>query len=471
VSPTANTTKFFDCYKGVELPRLPLPPSPPPPTTPKGYVLFASANAYAGHGGNPIDDQPASVHSVDECATRCNADDRCGCVTYQVASSTNQVQCWKREQCVAYQFESSPGYDVLVNLQRTPMNLPTPPAKDAIALGFTIEAEGFGCVVEAETIEEARHARPAAAAAVSTPKGVEARAANGSLSDFLAEMAAMTRTPLAAYAKAWTYLPQVMVDLGKTVTPTEPPEGMVYVPKAMFSYECRGIEIEGDDEHGVDVQMPWEARPQRNHAKNMTVGPFYMDRAPVTNVRYFAYLGATGYAPSDRRFWLAQWNGSASPPAHLEAMPVTYVSLQEARLFCSWAGGRLPHTWEWQYAAQGTDGRLYPWGSDKNKEGALPTFNTGQKCPGPEKVGVHSPAGDSPFGLQDMVGNVWQYTDEFYDEHTRAVLLRGGSNYRPSGSTWYFPNQPELNTHNKYFLMSDSYERAGTIGFRCLADA
>ena len=70
-----------------------------------------------------------------------------------------------------------------------------------------------------------------------------------------------------------------------------------------------------------------------------------------------------------------------------------------------------------------------------------------------------------------MVGTVWQYTDEFYDEHTRFVILRGGSNYRPSGSNWYFPNQPELNTHNKYFLMSASYERAGTIGVRCVVDA
>ena len=69
-----------------------------------------------------------------------------------------------------------------------------------------------------------------------------------------------------------------------------------------------------------------------------------------------------------------------------------------------------------------------------------------------------------------MVGSVWQYTDEFRDDHTRAVILRGGSNYRPSGSKWYFPNAPELDVHNKYFLFDDAYERAGTIGFRCVVD-
>ena len=63
-----------------------------------------------------------------------------------------------------------------------------------------------------------------------------------------------------------------------------------------------------------------------------------------------------------------------------------------------------------------------------------------------------------------------QYTDEFQDNHTRYVIVRGGSNYRPTGSSWYFPNQMELNTHNKYFIMDDRYERAGTVGFRCVVD-
>jgi len=79
--------------------------------------------------------------------------------------------------------------------------------------------------------------------------------------------------------------------------------------------------------------------------------------------------------------------------------------------------------------------------------------------------------GDSPFGVSDLVGNVWQYTDEFQDDHNRYVILRGGSNYYPNGSTWYFPQAKELNKHNKYFLFADSYERAGTVGFRCVVDA
>lgn len=67
---------------------------------------------------------------------------------------------------------------------------------------------------------------------------------------------------------------------------------------------------------------------------------------------------------------------------------------------------------------------------------------------GPDDVNAH-PTGASPFGVEDLVGNVWQYTDEFQDAHTRAVVLRGGSYYRPTGSKWYFPQAQQLNNHNK----------------------
>jgi iron(II)-dependent oxidoreductase len=73
--------------------------------------------------------------------------------------------------------------------------------------------------------------------------------------------------------------------------------------------------------------------------------------------------------------------------------------------------------------------------------------------------------------VADLVGNVWQYTDIFEDTHTRAAVVRGSSNYYPDGSKWYFPPALELNKHNKYFLMDESYERAGTIGFRCVREA
>jgi len=220
-----------------------------------------------------------------------------------------------------------------------------------------------------------------------------------------------------------------------------------------------------------DVQFPWEPQPTKYHRRQMAISPFFIDKHLVSVCDYSDYLRRSGYKPKDTYNWLKNWNHSTSPPTPPTGKPpVTYISLKEARTYCAFHGKRLPHDWEWQYAAQGHDRRLYPWGNADNSS-MRPNVVTGGTLPqNGEDIGQY-PQAASPFGVEDLVGHVWQFTDEFSDIHTRSVLLRGGSYYKPNASLWYFPDASHLNTHGKYFLMSDSYERAGTLGFRCAASS
>ncbi len=222
---------------------------------------------------------------------------------------------------------------------------------------------------------------------------------------------------------------------------------MVPVPAGPFDFQVAGIEIEGDNWIGLDVQYPWEDAPRRGHHRLLDIKAFSIDKYPVTNAEFKKFLDASHYHPRDDHNFLKDWQNGEFPNAWANK-PVTWVSLEDARAYAAWAGKRLPHEWEWQYAAQGADGRLYPWGNSWNAA-AVPDPAKGRDLPGPADVDAH-PAGASPFGVMDMTGNVWQWTDEFVDDHTRAAILRGGSYYQPQGSMWYFPQAYKLNEHGKY---------------------
>jgi formylglycine-generating enzyme required for sulfatase activity len=200
----------------------------------------------------------------------------------------------------------------------------------------------------------------------------------------------------------------------------------------------------------------------------MQIDSFYIDKFPVTNAQFHAFLDASHYHPADDHNFLRDWK-DGNYPAGWDNKPVTWISLEDARAYAKWAGKRLPHEWEWQYAAQGIDGRVYPWGNDW-RNSCAPQQEHGHDLRGPTNVDAF-PCGASPFGVMDLTGDVWQWTDEFQDEHTRAAILRGGGYYRPSGSRWYFPSAYRLDEHGKYLLIAPSKDRAGTLGFRCVKDA
>jgi gamma-glutamyl hercynylcysteine S-oxide synthase len=243
---------------------------------------------------------------------------------------------------------------------------------------------------------------------------------------------------------------------------------MVHIPGGEFFFVVAGIEIEGTNDEGVDVQYPWEDSPRRFHKHLMHVDAFDIDKYPVTNKEFKAFIDATHYHPEDDLNFLKDWQGG-SYPAGWENKPVTWVSLEDARAYAAWAGKRLPHEWEWQYSLQGADQRKYPWGNVWRPD-AVPPPDQGRTMRGPDDVNAH-PAGATSAGVMDMVGNIWQWTDEYVDEHTRSAILRGGSYYRPQGSKWYFPQAYRSDQHGKLLLMAPSIDRAGTVGFRCVTDS
>tara|TARA_R110000772_G_scaffold110305_9_gene213874 strand:+ start:926 stop:3091 length:2166 start_codon:yes stop_codon:yes gene_type:complete len=317
-------------------------------------------------------------------------------------------------------------------------------SNDKAILRFDMEPNGYGAVLalkEGENIE--------------------------GLTAFLQKMNELAATPLQQYSGTWKALPQKMVAIAPTMTKAEAPEGMVAIPAGSFDFKVGGIEIEGFMWAGLDFQYPWENLPRRAHNHHMDITRFFIDQYPVTNADYYKFVTATDYSPQDDFNFLKDWV-DGKPKKGWENKPVTWVSIEDARAYASWANKRLPNEWEWQYAAQGTDGRLFPWGNSWDVK-AVPAINHQRDLRAPANVDEH-PIGASPFGVMDMVGNVWQWTNEFVDEHTRAAALRGGSSYHPATSHWYFPQAYQLDQHGKYLLMAPCKDRSGMLGFRCVVD-
>jgi len=151
-----------------------------------------------------------------------------------------------------------------------------------------------------------------------------------------------------------------------------------------------------------------------DNKKTRETGAYRISRTPVTNAEYARFVAATGHKPP------SHWKGQ-TPPDELLDHPVVNVTWHDAVAYAEWVGARLPTEEEWEKAARGTDGRVYPWG-DAFDPDRCNTYESdiGSTTP----VGQYSPGGDSPYGCADMAGNVWEWTSSEWDEHR---VVRGGS--------------------------------------------
>lgn len=185
-----------------------------------------------------------------------------------------------------------------------------------------------------------------------------------------------------------------------------------------------------------------QGRPDEWPQRSIYLDAFEIDQVEVTNERYMRFVKATGHRPPPNPFG----TGPLQSIKGLEQLPVVQTTWYDAKAYCNWAQKRLPTEAEWEKAARGTDGRLYPWGNDP---------------PTPQRANfdrewddqrtLHAvgslPEGDSPYGVKDMAGNAREWVADWYDadyySHAPARNPQGPENKGVvrsiRGGSWHSP--------------------------------
>lgn len=188
---------------------------------------------------------------------------------------------------------------------------------------------------------------------------------------------------------------------------------------------------------------------------------YYMDTTEVTNLAYKKFCEAKGRALP---------KGLAEAPVD---HPVVNVTLLDAKDFCAWAGKRLPLPLEWEKAARGADGRLYPWGDQADASKANVADNTA--LGGKSLVAVDAlPGGASPSGMVNMAGNAWEWVDEAKQPSPQALESFAKILNPPPTATepWYMAkggsfDRPLAFSVAYEFITLPARYAEGNIGFRC----
>ncbi|MCX6250003.1 MAG: SUMF1/EgtB/PvdO family nonheme iron enzyme [Bacteroidetes bacterium] len=251
-------------------------------------------------------------------------------------------------------------------------------------------------------------------------------------------------------------IPKLISKVKRTTPLTTLPDDMVEIREGFFRYYTKR------DSKSLE---PFIAFPDHSDTVTVHMDRFYMDKYPITNRQFLVFLKKAKYSPSDTTNFLKHWVGGRIPDGEND-YPVVYVSLEDARQYALWARKRLPTEIEWQYAAQGIDMRKYPWGNYMDSTRCNYHLN--------HSTSVFAyPRGASPFGVEDMVGNVWQMTNDMYDIGCYYYnIIRGGSYYYPTASIWYITGGPLPADHPEMLLLlAPGLDRNGTVGFRLMKDA
>jgi formylglycine-generating enzyme required for sulfatase activity len=223
--------------------------------------------------------------------------------------------------------------------------------------------------------------------------------------------------------------------------PPTPPLGMAYVPGGEFTMGSAGGDIYEQPPHKV------------------TVKPFFIDLYEVTREEYARFVKEKGRAPPPN------WQGGQYPQGTAR-QPVTGVTWDDAVAYATWAGKRLPTEEEWEFAARGSDSRLYPWG----KEWQAGIANAGgSSSSGLVNVGTFK--GMPPFGIHDMIGNAWEWTASDLKAYPGGHLpfVPKGDLKVVRGGSWKEGPKEATATYRGHLPARNSKDYSAT-GFRCAQD-
>lgn len=226
-------------------------------------------------------------------------------------------------------------------------------------------------------------------------------------------------------------------------------DGMVRVPGATYAMGSS------------DPRSPSNERPR--HV--VTVAPFWIDRTEVTVQAYRDCVGGHACAPPNKA------STSCTYDAGDPRLPVSCVRWQDAEAFCRAAGKRLPREAEWELAGRGPGGRKYPWLGPSTGcflAATLVGELTARSCTKrPSPVGAH-PGGATPSGIQDLAGNVEEWTADWYVENlANGEAPAAGASHVLRGGGWLSPPSAGRMTSRNW---GSSVEAGPNVGFRCARD-
>ena len=211
----------------------------------------------------------------------------------------------------------------------------------------------------------------------------------------------------------------------------------------------------------------------KNQLTNPRAKPeWYADETPQKKIKLSAFMI---HATEVTNIEYTLFKQKHSYPKNLENHPVVNITWKKADDYCKFAGGRLPTEAEWERAARGDDGLVYPWGNEfipenvvfvgtggtdaKLKVGSFALETSGSTQLGGTWPAGSIEAGKSPFGVYDMAGNAWEWVDGWFDKEQKLHLLKGGS--------WLTPRE---SLRSAARLGDSGTGRYNDFGFRCAFD-